>query len=70
MQTLKEAVEQERNVMAVYDRVHAEIAAGKPWSEIDNGTGRLGMSYDGWLAYMQQRFTNKLRSLIAIAANE
>lgn len=49
----------------LYDRVHAEIDAGKHWSNIDCGSkSYIGEKYSAWLSYMQQRIINEARGAV------
>ena len=62
-----DAIEMEKNAVERYEQAHADLEDGKQWAEINNGA-TVTMSYEGWLAYMQQRFTLKIKSLVHLAA--
>jgi len=60
---VEDAINKAESLISLYDRVHAEIDEGRDWSDIDAGTGPA-MSYDNWLAYMQQRIIGAARSIV------
>lgn len=53
-----------RATLAIYDRVHQELDAGKGWTEINLEwqEGKERPSYEAWQSYMQQRLINDIRS--------
>lgn len=59
-------IEAAAKTMHLYERVHEDLDEGLPWESLDNGfvEAKKNVSYEAWNAYMSQRITNHLKSII------